>query len=44
MDKWGQNPEILMMRQVFRQLEVAHDELVAKLEISVLDPRLPRWW
>ena len=43
MDRWGQNPEIVLMRQVFRQLEAAHDELLAKLKISVLDPRLPRW-
>ena len=43
MDRWEQNPEILMMRQVFRQLEAAHDELMAKLKISVFDPRLPRW-
>ncbi len=43
MDRWEQNPEILMMRQVFRQLEAAHDELMAKLKISVFDQRLPVW-
>jgi hypothetical protein len=43
MDKWGQNPEILMMRQIFRQMEAGQDDLLEKLEISVLDPRLPRW-
>ena len=43
MDKWGQNPEILMMRKIFKQLEAAQDELLAKLEVSVFDPRLPRW-
>lgn len=43
MDEWGQNPEVVMMRQVFRQLEAAQDELLAKLKIPVLDPRLRRW-
>ncbi len=43
MDRWEQNPEILMMRQEFRQLEAAHDELMAKLKISVFDQRLPVW-
>ena len=42
-DKWGQNPEILMMRQIFRQMEAGQDDLLEKLKISVLDPRLPRW-
>ena len=43
MDKWGQNPEIMMMRQIFRQMEAGQNDLLEKLEISVLDPRLPRW-
>jgi len=43
MDKWGQNPEILMMRQIFRQMEAGQDDLLEKLKISVFDPRLPRW-
>jgi len=43
MDKWGQNPEILMMRQIFRQMEAGQDNLIKKLGISVLDSRLPRW-
>jgi len=43
MDRWEQNPEILMMRQVFRQMEAGQDGLLAKLKISLLDSRLPRW-
>ena len=43
MDTWGQHPEIVMMRQVFRQMEAGQDGLLAKLKISLLDSRLPRW-
>jgi len=42
-DKWAQNREVLMMRQVFRHMETGHDRLLQAVGISVFDTRLKRW-
>jgi len=40
MDTWGNDPSVQYMRQVFSRMEIVQKNLIKKLEISTIDPRL----
>lgn len=40
---WGSDPTVLMMRRVFREMEMAQWAFLSRLGISALDQRLPNW-
>lgn len=39
-DEWGHDPSVQSMRRVFSCMEIAQQELLGRLNISLLDPRL----
>ena len=41
-DEWGQDPTVLMMRQIFSLMERAQKEFLQKINLSPFDPRLRR--
>ena len=42
-DKWGEDPSVRAMRQVFQRMEVAQKELLGGLGISPFNPNLRGW-
>jgi hypothetical protein len=43
MDEWVQDPSVLIMRKVFKEMETAQHEFLRRLDISPTDPRIRRW-
>mgnify|MGYP006269494295 CR=1 FL=1 len=41
-DEWGHDPSVQSMRRVFSLMEEAQQELLRRLNISLIDPRLRR--
>ncbi len=42
-DEWGRDPNVQMMRGVFRTMEDAQKKVLDRLGIPPFDPRLRRW-
>jgi hypothetical protein len=42
-DDWGVDPSVRMMRRVFGRIERVQGDLLERLSLSPLDPRLRRW-
>lgn len=42
-DRWGRDPGVQRMRQVFAAMEDAQRGLVRRAGLSLFDPRLPKW-
>lgn len=42
-DEFGRDPQVLAMRRVFAGMEAAQQELLSKINVAPLDPRLRRW-
>ena len=42
-DEWGRDPSVRVMRQVFHRVEVAQNELLTGLKISLFNPKLRSW-
>jgi hypothetical protein len=42
-DDWGVDPSVRMMRRVFGRIEMVQGDLLKRLSVSPLDPRLKRW-
>lgn len=42
-DEWGRDPNVQMMRRVFRAMEEAQSRMLDEVGILPFDPRLKRW-